>query len=378
MIRTAIKFMHFERSKSVGITIGIVISIFLIGQQLGTLGFLTGLMGGVVESSNPAVADLWVVTNQTQNANQLSNIDISLVNSLKSVAGVKNTYPVVFAQGKLKFDNGQFTSVTLIGSEYPAFIAGPNPLKLEAGNLNELIKEGAFSADFFDKRNYLHPITIGTQVEINGKSAYIAVNTKNARGYGNSYMYSDISNARSYGNFPGDKVSSVIVEVKDKNRIDEVKNAINNGFYGVRAWKRGDFKQTTVSKIVKESNIGLSFGSLVVFAIVSGFFIIGLTLYSSTFDRVKDYGTLKAIGANNSYISKLVILQSFLYAIVGFAVAMILLFAMKAAVAKAGLILQIPLTLVFELLLMTLFISVGGSFFAVVKLWKLEPASVFR
>jgi putative ABC transport system permease protein len=44
--------------------------------------------------------------------------------------------------------------------------------------------------------------------------------------------------------------------------------------------------------------------------VISGFFIIGLTLYSSAVDRIRDYGTLKAIGATNGYITRLILLQS--------------------------------------------------------------------
>ena len=44
MIRTAFNFIRFDKVKSSGVIIGIVVSIFLIGQQLGILAFLTGLM----------------------------------------------------------------------------------------------------------------------------------------------------------------------------------------------------------------------------------------------------------------------------------------------------------------------------------------------
>ena len=82
MIRIAIKFIRFDRPKSIGIIVGIVISIFLIGQQLGTLQFITHAMSGLIDNSNPKAGQVWVIDNSTQNANVLSEIDSRLVREI--------------------------------------------------------------------------------------------------------------------------------------------------------------------------------------------------------------------------------------------------------------------------------------------------------
>jgi putative ABC transport system permease protein len=123
--------------------------------------------------------------------------------------------------------------------------------------------------------------------------------------------------------------------------------------------------------------MGMSFATLVIFAMVSGFFIIGLTLYSSALDRVKDYGTLKAIGATNFYVNRLLVAQAFLYAMIGFAIAFVLLLGFAQGVKGSGLNIDFNIGFVSFLLGVTLFISIGGSLFAVRKISKLEPASVF-
>ncbi|MDO4671386.1 MAG: ABC transporter permease, partial [Porphyromonadaceae bacterium] len=198
------------------------------------------------------------------------------------------------------------------------------------------------------------------------------------RGYGASFCYTSLNNAREFTGMSPNLVSAIIIKADNHYEISDVCNRINRSFPGIRAWDRNELEKRTIKTILRESNMGVSFGSLVIFAVISGFFIIGLTLYTSTFDRVKDYGTLKAIGATNGYISRLVLLQAFLYAVVGYVIAVILLFMMKFGVAKSGLSLIIPPELLVELFLLTTFISVGGSFFAVAKLKKLEPASVFK
>jgi putative ABC transport system permease protein len=95
-------------------------------------------------------------------------------------------------------------------------------------------------------------------------------------------------------------------------------------------------------------------------------------------DRLKDYGTLKAIGATNGYVTKLILMQSFLFAIIGFIIAQLLLIGFQKGVASAGLVLSFPPILILGLFLVTLFISMGGSLFAIRKINSVEPASVFR
>ena len=43
MLKTAWEFIKFDKPKSIGVIVGILISTFLIGQQLGVFFFLTGL-----------------------------------------------------------------------------------------------------------------------------------------------------------------------------------------------------------------------------------------------------------------------------------------------------------------------------------------------
>ncbi len=378
MIRTALKFMRFDRPKSIGIIVGIVISIFLIGQQLGTLKFITTVMGGLMNNANPEAGQIWVIDNATQNVNVLSQIDTRLVREIRSIEGVENTYPIVVTNATITLADGKSSPVVIIGSNGPVFAGGPDTTKIIKGRISSLMQANTVSADYFDANALKASLNIGTAFEINGKNASIAVETKNVQAFGGHYMYADLDNARFYGNFPNDKVSIVAVKVNSNANIKQVAARINHTFFGVKAWVIDDLRKSTVKQLLSTTNMGLSFGTLVVFAIITGFFIIGLTLYSAVLDRLKDYGTFKAIGASNGYVRKLILTQALLFALIGFIIALLLLFLFKQGVANAGLILNLSPRLIVILLLVTLFISVGGSLFAIRKINKLEPASVFK
>lgn len=377
MLLLAYKFIKFDKSKSIGIVTAIVISIFLIGQQLGLLGFLMGLMGNLAGNANVTSRDIWVIESQSENMNVLNKIDERYVQELRSIAGVEQTYPVLIVNGQASFLNGRTAGVVLIGSEAPMFIAGPKPERILEGRITDLTAPEALSAEFFNASSWKTDIYVNKELEINGKSARIKLITKKAQGFGGDYMYTTLENARFYGNLEPSAVSMISVRIKEGAVKEDVIARINSVFPKLRAWDVEALRSSTVREILISSNMGMSFGTLVVFAMISGFFIIGLTLYSSALDRIKDYGTLKAIGARSGYVNRLIVAQAFLYALMGFAVALLLLIGFQQGVKSSGLDISLNVPFISFLFGLTLLISIGGSLFAVRKISKLEPASVF-
>jgi len=375
MLQEAIRFIRYDKAKSIGVVIGIVISTFLIGQQIGIATFLTGLMSGMVDNST---GDIWVVDSRTTDANSLGKLDVRKVREIRSIEGVAEAYPMVLAGGTATFPNGKSTGIILVGSEAPTFAAGPLPGKILQGSLERLQTEAAVSADLYDAPTYEIETTPGAEFEINGKRAVIGAQTNNIRGFGGSMMYTTRERARYFGNSATTDISAVVVNVKPGYTPQQVRDQINRGIYGIRAWVRADFSQSTVSYVLGTSGIGASTGTLVVFAIISGFFIIGLTMYSSALDRIRDYGTMKAIGASNGYIRRLILLQAAIFAVVGFVIAFALLEGFRRGVESTGLIFGFSWSVIAGIFGVTLLIALSGAIFALRRITGLEPAAVFR
>lgn len=377
MLGLAFKFIKYDRAKSIGIVTAIVISIFLIGQQLSLLFFLMGLMGNLVGNAPVTDKQLWIIESQSNNINAVNVIDNRLVQQIASLPGVESTFPVVLAAGQASFLDGKTAGITLVGANSPQFIMGPVPEKIEEGHIADLVQPSSITAELYNAKTWKTDLFLNKPIEINGKSAKIAVITKNAQAFGASLMYTSMENAIVLGNASPSKVSIIIANLTDSASKQQVQQDIEQLFPQLKAWDAKKLKNSTIKEILISSNMGMSFGTLVIFAMISGFFIIGLTLYSSALDRIKDYGTLKAIGATRGYVNKLIIAQAFLYAIIGYTIAMLLLYGFKFGVANSGLAIDISVAFALFLLFVTLLISVGGSLFAVRKIAKLEPASVF-
>ena len=162
------------------------------------------------------------------------------------------------------------------------------------------------------------------------------------------------------------------------NDAADVRDRINGTMFGVRAWTRQDLSRSTVGTILAQSGIGYSIGTLIVFATIAGMVIIGLTMYSAAVDRLRDYGTLKAIGADNGYIRNLILVQAVLFALVGYGLGVALTEGFRVGIANTGVLFDYAPRVRIGFFVLTVGIALGGAVFAMRRLARVEPASVFR
>lgn len=367
--------MRFDKAKSVGVVVGIMISTFLIGQQLGIFIFLTNAMQALATNVK---ADIWVVDSKTKDVNQLGKLDSRTVRAVQSLPGIAEAFPVFITGAAANYQSGESGGITLIGVDIEKLNSVLDSSKIIAGKPSDLQEEGAISGEYYERKNLGGNIDIGTELEINGKRAFFEMQTKGFRGFGASFCVTTIDKARYYSNQSSNIISAVLIKIKPNQNADSISTLINKTIFGVKAWPSEKLAKATLKKILGSSGIALSTGTLIIFALIAGFFIIGLTMYTSALDRLKDYGTLKAIGASNKFITRLILTQASIFAIVGFAIAYLLLLGFKKGVASSGLIFSFSPLLLCCIFVVIGFISIGGASFALRRIKGVEPASVFR
>lgn len=372
MFKTAIRFILYDKPKSIGALFGVVISIFLIGQQTGIFIFLTAMMSSLVDNIE---TDIWVVDNRTTNVAALGQIDARYQRQIEALPGIAHVYPLVITGSSAKFADGKSAGITLVGSQPPAFVGGP--WNITGGTKENLLFDNAVTTDVFDKK-LLGGAETGTRFEIGGKQATVALQTQGARGFGASFVFTTIDRARFYAKYPANKVSALLVKLKPGANPEQVIKSIDHNMFGVKAWTKKDFSKITVSTVLGSSGIATSVGTLIIFAIVAGSIIIGLTLYSAATDRLKDYATLKAIGATNAYVRNLILTQAVIFAAIGYLIGVALMYGFKLGIAKAGIMFSYSPQMYIAFAVVTFLISMIGVVAAISRITKVEPASVFR
>jgi len=372
MFKTAYRFMVYDKPKLFGALVGVVIATYLIGQQVGVFTFLTNAMRSVADNTK---TDMWVVDPYTTNVNALGQIDMRIGREIESIKGVKKAYPLIIAGGSARFVNGKTFGVTIVGSQAPEFVGGP--WNLYDGTTQDLFPDGAVTTEYFDKKN-MGDVVKGDYFEINGKRVYNAAITKGVRGFGPVFVFTTLERARYLGKVSSNKTSAFLLKLEPGTDSIKVRDEINRRIYGVKAWMPKDFAAATQSTILGSSGIAISTYTQVFFAVVIGFVIVGLSLYSSAIDRMKDYATMKAIGANNAYLKKLIVTQTLIIAAIGFSIGTFFVEMFRFGISKAGTIFNFAPTTRVIFLVVILIVSMTGALFAIRRITKAEPASVFR
>ncbi len=368
----ALRFLLYDRAKALGALSGVVLATFLVAQQTGTFLFLTGLMTSLVDGAS---ADLWITSPETTNANQLRSFDTRRMWAVASVPGVERVRPLVIGASNARFADGSATAVVLVGSDPPDFPAGPR--SFVGGSRGELLREGGVTLDIFERDN-LGGSRRGDRFELGGEEAFVAAEVVGSRGFGGLYMFTTTERARALGGVPPSRVSAVLVELAPGADAEGVQEAIGRTVPGVRAWRPEELSSATRRTVLATSGIGFSVGALIFFAILAGFVTVGLTMYSGALDRIRDFGTMKAIGAGTGDLAGILMRQAAIHAGAGFLLGMLLTEGFRRGVAGSGVLFSFSPLLMGLFLVVVLGIALGGSLLAVRRLARLEPAAVFR
>lgn len=371
MLRLAWQFLRYDRAKSTGALLGAIVSVFLIGQQIGIAAFLTDAM---VAPLRLAPADLWVVDARSEDVNALGVLDGRVVRQVASTPGTRRTTPLILAGATARFDNGTFAPVTLLGAIAPQLRGFP---PLERGRPDELFRDGAVGFDRYDRGTY-GGADLGSTLEINGQRAFLAVRSASLRTFSQPILFTQIDRARRYAGLPFQAVHAVLVDAEPGTDLDRLARDIQQRVPGVKAWTSPALMRATQRKILATTGIAASIGTLVLFAILVGFVIIGLTLYSAVVDRLRDFGTMKAIGAADRAVSQLVLVQATLVAVVGSLLGVLLVVGFRHGVRANGVLFSLSPGVWAALVCGTVVIAATGALFAIRRLKALEPAAVFR
>jgi putative ABC transport system permease protein len=106
--------------------------------------------------------------------------------------------------------------------------------------------------------------------------------------------------------------------------------------------------------------------------------IVGQTIYASTLAHLREYGTLKAIGARNREIYQVVFAQAGVSAAGGYALAALVVGLVHGALEKAGVPLYLDASVFLGTFVVVLAACLASAYFSVGKIRTLDPVSVFK
>ena len=115
-----------------------------------------------------------------------------------------------------------------------------------------------------------------------------------------------------------DKVTTIYVKATDSQKIDSVKSAIQKNISGTTVTTSADLADTVSGSLSTASDLATSVGKwLSIAVLVAAFLVAGLLTSSAVSRRVREFGTLKALGWRSGRVTRQVVGEAMVNGLVG-------------------------------------------------------------
>ena len=311
------------------------------------------------------------------------------VETIEKIPGFEYVVPGIFLSTEVSYrKEAGFTLVSRIPAENFEEFFVDSGVKLQQGRfIKEGDKFGAVVGSRVVEDMFRDKLRLGSKIEIKGQEFKIVGVLKEI---GNSQDDNQINilldTAREIFSKPDD-VDAIIAQVKYAGDIPLLQEKIEKDLER----KRDDtnFQVVTATQILEQINQVLGIMQFVLVGIAAISLVVGAigimnSMYTSVLERTRDIGIMKAIGARNSDILKIFLVESGLIGLVGgifgvlFGSAMALIIGQFSKSAGFTLIVKIePLILIFGLLF-AFAVGIISGILPAYQASKLKPVDALR
>lgn len=359
-----------------GVTLtGIVFALVLIIIQFGLfLGFTTTTSNNVDHSN----ADLWVVFHGVGYFDTGKNFSERKFYQVMATPGVAQAEKYMQAFGRWKRPDGREENIQIIGVR-PGSSMG-QPWNVVAGDIEALRQEDAIIVDELYAQK-LGVQQIGDRVEIGNRRARVVGFTRGIRSFTTSpFVYASFKSSLDYTNPPSQEsdVAYILVKAAPGVSISELKKRLRERLSDVDIYTTAEFSEKTRFYWMFTTGAGLAVLTAALMGLIVGVAVVAQTIYAATVDHIREYGTLKAMGATNSYLYRVLIEQAVWSAVLGYALAMVVAHFIVAGSEKGGALILMPLEMKLGLFVLAILMCVAAAIVSINKVTKIDPAMVFR
>ncbi len=377
MWNLARKLLLHDKLRFVVAIAGVSVSVMLVLVQVGLYFGFMNTASSVIDASS---ADIWVGKKGNESFEFASPFDDRAYYKVASVPGVAHAERVLINFAQFKLPDGGDLGVQIVGVEQPTATHGAlmAPWNVVAGDPARLGEAGAIAIDRSEYAK-LKIDKVGSVAEVSGARAEVVAMTSGIRSFTTSpIVFADLKTARSY--LPGlgsDAVTYVLVKVAPGVDVEDVRARIDN-LPHLAAYTTHAMSQRTQSYWSSRTGVGAGFFTTAVLGVIVGFVVVGQILYSGTLQYIREYGTLKAMGARNSAVVRVILSQAMISAALGFVVGGGLAVLMRGAMKAANLTVALTPGLYAATAVITALMCAFAALLSIVKVLRLDPASVFK
>ncbi|NMG57719.1 FtsX-like permease family protein [Geitlerinema sp. P-1104] len=396
---------------------GIVFAVTLVTVQMG---IFRGFLKSTALIPEESQADIWISSEEMVYFELTPSLPVELLFQAREVEGVALAEPLLLPPGQWNGPGGTIAPLRLIGFDPGGELF--TPWNLTEGSLAQLQTPYTIIVDD-SQLDALNLPGLGGRGTINSLPAEVVGITEGTQSIASSvFVFTSLETANTYattgigtsvncqvdgdGNMActntyqreprtspepsdappapsplrrSDALTHILIRAEAGEDLQVLKQRLNESLPGTQAFTSQELAQRTRDYWQNRTGIGFVLGFGAGLGVVVGIAIVGQILYSSVSDRLKEFGTLKAMGASDWVLYRVIIEQALWMAVLGYLPGMALCLGLSQWVSSSmGIIILITPASAAGIFLLTTVMCVGSGFFAIQKVTRVDPAIVFK
>lgn len=374
MLYVAARILLYDTSRSLITLAGVIFAVGLIFNQLGTF---MGLMetSSVIIDNTPG--DVWVASKNSKNFDFAQQFPEYIRHAVLSDQEVEWAENLIVAWGIIKQLEGGTEQLEIVGFNVDTGVGGPWDMR--EGDVS-LLKNGTFAIIDESAMARLGNIKVGEYRDVLSRRVQIVGICRGVKSFTTApIMFTSFTLAQQLITyFPAESTVFVVAKVKPGASAEHVVERLRQRLPGNDVYTRQAFSAKTRRYWAIETGVGFSFLLTIVISFLVGTLIVGQTIYNSTMEHIKEFGTLKAMGASNTDIYRIILSQALINALLGYTVSLAITMLTVGLYDAIGMILVVKWWLNLFVLILTLAMCAGAALLSIRRISRIDPAILFR
>lgn len=384
MLLIALKMLIGDRTKYISIVLGLTFASFIISQQSAILvGIVNRTFGFITDTSQP---NIWVMDPTVQYIDDVKPLKDTDLYRVRGIEGVEWAVPLYKGLIEARTPTGANESCILIGIDSSTFIGGP-PVMV-TGKLQDLRIDDAVIIDrvgaetklaaYSEKEGRKIPMRVGDIMELNDHRAIVVGICNVSRTFRSQpVVYTTYDRATFFAPAQRKLLSFILAHSQPGVDPKQLCRKITS-ITGLAAYTSHEMIWHNILYYMKYTGIFVNFGVAILLGFIIGTAIAGQTLYNFTVDNLPYFGIFKAMGADNTLLTKMVLLQAVLVSGIGWGIGMGVTALFGYTTSNTELSFSMPFWLYLASGTSILLISLFAALICIRRVVNIDPAIVFR
>ncbi len=374
MVDLGLKTLLHDKVRFLITVSGVAFAVTLVLVQAG---LFVGLLDNSTITIRKLDADLWVTSKNSPNLDFVHQFPESNLDRVRSVAGVKRADNLILSFMQVALPTGaEETSIVYAMEDFSRWGL---PWHVTAGTTDDL-KRGPFIMLDESAAKRFGKFAVGDYREVNGRRLKVVGTTREAKSFTTTPLsFMDLRLAQELQpELLAGKASYIVVKLAPGTDRAAVKRELERRLPYNDVYATADWAERSRQYWIANTGIGFNAFLTVFLGCLVGVVVVAQTLYTSTMEHLREFGTVKAIGGSNLDIYRMLGQQASIAAVVGFVFGYVPAQLLKPVIAKADLKLIIAPELTAAVFVGTLVLCLVSALVSFRKVAKIDPALVFR